>query len=923
MKLIFTLVFLFSAQAQAQVEAYPAFDTKKILAMKSLPEGTITHIRGGKTIYQGALRGLKGLKGGDIVKLSKGFHLIPKVYSTMGGKQFQDKFEFSQSAHERDERPIVYEGSGIETILVEEDFFKEKREPIQAMVRAGGSGSARFSKMTFVNTKWWSNASREFFAGVRFDDVRFEKGFETDGRGGSFDQMATWVCYFCVFDQAYPMLKEPLNVNVGSLIFNPEKGYLLRKRLYSGNLELEEFVDNLSAARRKKGDFAKVTDKEARDLFLSLGAFESEKFKRLFTSKDNDYDTVASTLTNQPVDFSEFLRAYLIRNYKFTVPPNPVVTRLVAQAESMMSKGHPLTAFMTLRQLPRDIEDSAVKRVEALRAKVNQSLTKNYRTCFIDATSVVEEDSWNRIQRGLPLKAEFDLHMKRNLEEKYPVLMLSDPKSCRMEVQFTRNKLDSRTDDSERYIVVDQEVDWGAVQEQAEARASAMLAASQNIATMTRNLGNNMEKMWRREIDKSTHFQKHVGGTDLVSWKMDRSTKNSVTDGVVMGKMAPSGMPIKTTYREERRVRRIASTDLQASVKIHADGKVNTFPLERWTAQYTVGECTEKFSKTNSTGAKLEAEKKETCTHTMGNSRVNDIQRYVARAVVPTVDGYVTDLMMPRFADAAVKAGKNKTLESRVEASLLAMLFKVDVPAEDLAEIEKVTGLKDPKTSVLAAVRANYERIAAEVAGNSSMQPRIPEWEPAHLCRMVPSTIGSKPYEGLDPHGRMEHACWALHWDTLTKFEAKASGSTKFSCAAKRSDGLISETSITVDFDAGGETVEIQSKLNPAKNRSRTLAEWNQEFGPLLDIPFGKDAVGKQFAYILGQDQQLVQLELESSTGKTRIKDGLCGRCYPQNPRFAKDQDTKSESFRQACVRYAGMVEPVRTPTATSAGEQQ
>ena len=902
-KTLFALSF--SIMAQAQVNPNMAFDSKKVLAMNAVPEGTVQLKRDDKIVYKGPIKNLKGLRPGDRVSLSKGLHLIPAGGFTLSGETERD-----------DERPVYFEGQGPETIIVEADFFKEKRDPKTLRLLAGGDTSNSFSKMTFVNTEWPKNGDgKRYFTGVRFDDVRFERGYEHPGANSS-GQRAVVACYFCIFDKNYPVLSNTTYVDIGSMVFDPEKGYVLRKRLYSGHADLEDFIDALATARRKGGDFSKVSDKEAKALYLSLGETRPEQFQKVFEKISEAASAGPYGLKNMSTELGEYTRNYLTRNYKFTVPPNPAVTKAVAYAEAMLKAGLPLSAFMSLQQLPTDMEPSMVQRVNALRDSCYQQFTKNYQSCYLFASTIGEENSLNWWDRGSKLTDKMHLLMKQRMAKMYPILMMGNPKVCKMEFRFSKNFIEKRTDVADRYIVQDQVADYGAMQAAAEARAAAQLQAVQSIATMTRNLGNNIESGARKDIDRQTHFESHVGGKDLVSWKMDRSTKNSVMDGVAFGgPNVPAGTIMKSIDRVMIRTKTITATELQAVVFIQTGGKTNSFPLEHWKAQYLSADCKSKYELgfyQDGKGDLVTGDRSGTgCVEL--NYTTDDLTAYAERAMYPVVDGYAKDVVIPTYAKAAQRAGKSNKAEDRVEAGIMSLLFNAEVSDEVLAEIEATTGLKNPKTAVVDVATKNFERMWTEANASRALNPHDPLWKPEAACG-GPATLGKTIEQGTDKHGRYTGACYALWWDTEVPYVPAASGSTQFACKRKPNlNDLLTEATVTVDFDLGGIAVTTTGKVRPEKNPPRTVKEWNDEFAQLLTVPFGQDTKGDQFAYAATR-YGLVQLELENAKGKSRVKSASCTVCDPRIPMFKSgSRDAKTESYLQACLRLMKMPDAVRS----------
>lgn len=837
----------------------------------NMPEGTATVVQDGKVVRKGKLIGV-GFGAGDTILLSKGLHFIDTSRRTTS---VSEDMRIGDMPFDLRRGVMTFQGEGADTIIIEAGFAKEKRAPKQLRFATESLDDVYLKNLTFVNSEWDVLRHPDVQFKVFFQNVRFEGGFSQTQKRPIKN------CTFCVFDHKYDDMTETGIAHIGSIYFDGSK-YVELESGPSKAPEFQKFMTKLAASRKNGGLANGVDAATVRALYVAIG------------------EGKVGSLGDQ----DEQVRQILASNYKFEIPKDSKIEGIMARSRAQLKSGHPLIASLIASMLPKDMDKRSAEDAKKLWLDINLDLTKTYSLCAPSASIRKTESSVERFIRDGKLPDLVNKKIGSAIETKYPILMMADPAVCKMNFQFIKNTLMAGVDDKDQTVARDIVEDLDAMAKAQEARNSAMFAASASIGAMAKGMSDANEKMWRQQIDKSTHFEQHVGGTDLVSWKMDRSVKFEASN------FASSGPPIASgfTKQVDRIVvnyRFLTKPDLQAQVIISDRGKQSITPLAHLKTPYVEASCQAKYEIDPSTGGPgpevpPDFGKQNDCPQRIKGRFSTDYSVYTSMAIMPVVDSYVVQYVLPAFEKAAKKASTSKSGDDRSEAALMSLFFKQKLNDDQLNAVKKATGLSDPEGVMLATASKNFERNVATQSLTSAEDLREAPFDPGGAC-VLPSTIGFRVY--------LPDPCQDLFKPASGKTIAiQSEGIGHFACERRYEDADLPSATAYYDTKLENAVIGLVSQVSSFSNKPKSVQDWNESFEGKLLAPFGANPALPQYAYASYRNEKteltsLVQLELKKSGEKMVLADVYCALCDSKDILNPNSSDPKWKHLFDACVR--------------------
>lgn len=599
----------------------------------------------------------------------------------------------------------IIEGQGAETIIVSEQFFNEKKldSPVELIVKQG----CTFRNLTFVNARFQASAGYgDQYWNVHFaGKTRKTKDYLPD------KPIALFSCAGCIFDDIkIEGLEKTHSFHLGSVVWDAKKkSYVPYERRDYG-----PFLNALQSEFEKKHATGKLVDADkaiAKTALVSLIAAPRKQNGMLI------HDEVAKALGNEPDSFDPTLfrnglgvsiaQHYGLQNlYAIpTITPEELKKKV---AEEVKAK-RPLSSLVYIgraRNVSDFPSDALEEAINVVRPAL-QTLASKYKPCRVSLNAA--DDSGGNLYKIVSEDIK-----SGSLPFKYPFLSVGSSSNCTISVTLTQDKLNSWVEERDRKVGFHNEIDWDAAYKAEAARSAARTAAISNLSASMSASFASMENTWKTFQNSRVHFEHHVGGTDLVSYKVKMNDNAQQAQSrlaserdAINASAGGAGQPFeKSVAHDVVTWHRVGDADVAGKVEFIKGGKVTeTFQLTPLKGKWEMDSCTVKYRKDGSE-LKLDAsEEWNTCKADLEKGEYPMYAYdYAELNIYPYIDRYL-DKNILRSTASEFQAMKSGQGANKIEAILFYRWLGVGLSqAQKFAILDQFSNVGAEREFVQGAV---------------------------------------------------------------------------------------------------------------------------------------------------------------------------------------------------------------------------
>ena len=577
----------------------------------------------------------------------------------------------------------IIEGQGSDTIVVSEKFFKDPAAGFSLFAQRG----CTFKNLTFVNARYESN--RNF--GDQFWNVHFAGSFGFYKDFQPQDKLTIFRCFGCIFDQAELFGYEKTHtIHVGSVLWNPaKKAYLPYEKKDFG-----QFLNALGADFENKHAGGKLVQPDkavAKTTFMSLigaprkqnGMLVRDEISPAIGEAEDGYNggLVRNGLGTMLAEQYGFEKIY--------EPQEFTAEELKAKVAEELKADRPLSALVYIGRAEKNSSlGSAVSEAKALVKPKLEALAKRVKPCevkveysaeFLKSKSVSLSDDFKeeRGSGGTLYSIIMNDISTGTLPTKYPFLAMGNSGNCVMLITLTEDKLNSWVEEQDRKIGFHKEIDFEAMYRAEMARAAARTAAIANLSASMQSSFASMDNTWRTFMNTRTHFEQHVGGTDLVSYKVktndshqrNQSNLDSQRDAI-NASSGGGGSPEKMVRHDVVTWHRVGDAEVAGKISFaKPDRKAEVYDLPKMKGKWTMSQCTTKY-RTDGTDYKEISENWSTCKEDLQKGYFPAYgYQYAELNIYPFIDRYL-DTNVLKATTAEMQSAKTGKGAAKLEAIL-------------------------------------------------------------------------------------------------------------------------------------------------------------------------------------------------------------------------------------------------------------